>query len=542
MNSPKRITRAILVLVTLLVSAGTARGQGINMGHLGFWSPYWAFVDAMKQSRPWQAINPSNWSGSNVEVPLDENGYPLSIPYDADGSGPIQPVVVKTGVFISCGGRFPAGDYTLMLEGQGKVRLAGSASGDYRAPGRYTVPVKPTNTGLWLTIMESQAGDNVRNVRIILPGFADNYDEVVFHPRFVERLAGAKVIRFVLWTKTINSEARTWEDRTKEHDRTQVGEFGVSWEVIIDFCNRYGISPWLSVPHLVDDHYMHELAKLVRDRLDPRLKCYLEYSCEIWNWMWTETHYSMDMGLALGLDTNPERALFLYNVRRSGEMFKIFRDEFGASQAHRVVNVIAGHATREWYGELLLAGFEDPRINPGGVLADAYAIAPYFGNRVGKDIIEDGVADTVTIDEVLDRLAVAVQTETAERTRKSKIVADKFGIDLISYEGGNHLYSPNDARLTDKFLAATRHPRIRDLYRAMFKAWKDNGGGHFTLFKYVDAPEKFGAMGVLEHMEQPTSEAPIYQAYLEYMSSLDENGDLLPPAAPTNLKAHDLGV
>lgn len=521
--------------ITLCGPPAKGGDYGVNLDILRSYQAYWAFVDAFKQSRPWQAAAAGTTQDSSVDVPMGPNQYPLQIPYDPDGAGPIRPQVVRAAVFEHNGARFPGGVYTLILDGSGTVSLSGSASGRFISPGTYSIPVTPEDAGIWVTIERSVAADPIRRIRLIMPGFADSHERKTFHPEFLARLAGVKVIRFIQWMNTINSTMRSWNERTTVDHQTQGGSAGVAFEHMIDLCNEAGIDPWFSIPHLADDDYVRSLARLVRDRMLPGRKVWIEYSCEIWNWLWTETHYASERGLALGLSTNAEHAYLLFNSRRSGEIWAIFEEELGP-ESDRLVKVIAGHATRSWTGRVLLEGLEDPAVNPTGVTADAYAIAPYFGNKVGKQIEEAGTEATVTVDEILDMCEAAVLSETAERSRLNQAVADSFGVRLVAYECGNHLYAPKNAALTAKFLQATRHPRMEDLYRKMFDAWATNAGDLMVVYKLVGLPSSVGAMALLEYLRQPTSTAPMYRAFDEALRANPDDPRPPPPVPPSGVR------
>ncbi len=57
----------------------------------------------------------------------------------------------------------------------------------------------------------------------------------------------------------------------------------MAYEWMIDLCNRTQRDMWVCVPHFADEHYMYQLACLIRDSLDPSLRCYAEWSNETWN-------------------------------------------------------------------------------------------------------------------------------------------------------------------------------------------------------------------------------------------------------------------
>ena len=88
----------------------------------------------------------------------------------------------------------------------------------------------------------------------------------------------------------------------------------------------------------------------------------------------------------------------------------------------------------------------------------------------------------------------------------NKVLAEEYNLDLIAYEGGQHLvaywpYSENDA-FVDKLLDANRHPRMQDLYWAYFDYWYDEvEGGLFAHFSSHGGYSKHGAWGVKETYE-----------------------------------------
>lgn len=58
---------------------------------------------------------------------------------------------------------------------------------------------------------------------------------------------------------------------------------GVALEYIISLCNELDAAPWINVPHLADDDYVTKLATMLRDKLRPDVKVYVEHSNEAWN-------------------------------------------------------------------------------------------------------------------------------------------------------------------------------------------------------------------------------------------------------------------
>lgn len=90
---------------------------------------------------------------------------------------------------------------------------------------------------------------------------------------------------------TNGSPIQTWEDRPRMEDATWTS-WGVPAEVMIDLSNQIGADPWFTMPHMADDAYVSNFATLVRDRLHPRLKAYVEYSNEVWNFIFPQAQWA----------------------------------------------------------------------------------------------------------------------------------------------------------------------------------------------------------------------------------------------------------
>src|SRR5207249_8596750 len=124
--------------------------------------------------------------------------------------------------------------------------------------------------------------DTVADIRVWMPGFENAASP--FHPLFLERLAPFEAIRFMKWQRTETSPTRSWDQRAKLDDERWSTDAGVPPELMIDLVNAGRANPWFCMPHLADDDYVRRFARLVKERLRPDLKVYVEYSNEVWNW------------------------------------------------------------------------------------------------------------------------------------------------------------------------------------------------------------------------------------------------------------------
>ena len=105
-----------------------------------------------------------------------------------------------------------------------------------------------------------------------------------------------------------------------------------------------------------------------------------------------------------------------------------------------------------------------------------------------------------------------------DRTRDNKALAERFGLRLVAYEGGQHLVATgalmNNEALTEKLIAANRNPRMAQLYDKMFDAWfSESGNELLVLFNSAELPTKYGSWGLLESQEQLPEKAPKYRAF-----------------------------
>ncbi len=502
---------------------------GLNLGSLNYYAPSVPFVDGMKTADDPQTTDANGDGEWNTELmeqlPRDAAGYPLEVPYA--GPAIASPQWVRYAVLRLVYG----GSYTLLYDGDGDFEFPTvPVEISRRSPGMLQLEIPERDAPLFLTITRSRKDNHVRNLRLLLPGFEPSAT-AAYHPRFLERIQGASVLRFMDWQRTNDSKLARFDDRALP-ERTQASWRGASFETMIDLANQAGADPWFCVPHLADDDFVQRMATLLRDRLAPGRVLYVEYSNELWNGIFSQYEYVAQRGCSEGLqegscNDDAERmwAGTRWTARRAAQVFAIFERVFGGSE--RLVRVLGGQAANVTRNEVLLEAFNDPAINPNTPRADALAIAPYFGHVVNA-LAEDQPPSSVTVDLILKRTGESIATQVRDATRSNKRLADKFGLRLVAYEGGQHLVATgslaDDEALTEKLIAANRDPRMAALYRQMFDAWyKESGRELMVLFNSAELPGKHGSWGLLESQEQPMERAPKYRAYREQLAELSQN-------------------
>ena len=535
-----RLLLAALLLSSFSLFAQTERPVGINLNGVVDWSPEYVFVDVFKQSRSWIAhdnVGGAPWS-SGVAVPLRSDGFPVEIPYD---NGVDHPQQVRSALF--CGeleGRYPSGQYRLMVSGTGRVSFWVAASGTYDCPIDTLINVNSDAGCVFMEIEDSRVDDPLHDIRLVMPGHHDDYEAHPFHPALLDFVADFQVIRFMDWMKTNGSPNAAWTDRTLPTDYTQTLDSGVAYEYLIELCNRTGKDAWICVPHRADDEYITQLATLLRDGLDPERTIYLEYSNEVWNGIFSQNAYADSMGLALGYPGQPWERAWQYTAKRSADCFERFGYVF-ADDPDRVVNVLPAWVN-SWGTNYLLERFRESQYNPTGQVVEAVAIAPYFGGEVGTRIGDAGQISQVTVEDVLDSLEAALP-EALMYAQQCKDVVENYGLPLLAYEGGQHLtggiYHGNDT-LTQLLTAANRHPRMGELYCRYYDAWYNSiEGSLFAVFASHSRYGQWGSWGIKEWYEDTLSVkyVALQDCVFEYNQSV-VNTSSADPAPSLQLSPH----
>jgi hypothetical protein len=488
-----------LLLVTLLLTVSLARSEewvnrqlmGTNLDNPRDWGTILPFTDLMKQARVW-----SYQKGDTDKPELDEMGN-------------WKPVAgKKPATWIAISNRsMPAGVYVLTWEGKGKVGVVGHIK-DGKVVKEEANCLKldlPAGSSLQIEIAESDPADPVRNVHCWLPGFEDG--KTLFNPAFKQYLPVFGTLRFMEWIHVNDSKQSTWAKRPvaeqqffRLEDRN-----GVPLEWMIALANETKTNPWFCMPHLADDDYVRNFAKMVKEKLDPSLKIYIEYSNEIWNTGpgFNQTQYAAGQGLAMGIDKGKAPDAAWYS-KRSLEIWKIWEEVFGGRDRH--VRVLAGFAVAPRNMEFKLEYLGDPK------LADAIAIAPYAG--FSRDIRTGDFDPTgKTSQDLLDIVNGQLGEVVSHSIVSHAAIAKKTGLLLIAYEFGMATGTPakyqGDKAVSALFQNITEIPGMEQTMERYSRLWFEKGGQLACYFAYVANPSPYGSWGNMgQYLGQPDSEAP----------------------------------
>lgn len=506
------------------VAQSDDRPVGINLWNLYDWSSQFLFVDAMKTSRDWIVTDAeeSAWSVEGVEVPRRADGYPTHVPFEVDG----QAYVPHTLMLRELETGYPGGTYTLLFEGTGAIRLEFDAAQETftEAGVPHAVEVTPSEAGIHLVIESSDVADPVRDIRFVMPGFFETYEEDPYHPNLLALLAPYDVVRWMKPQTVENTDIVEWANRSTPATHTQSADRtgGLAYEHIVDVTNRLDKDVWLGIPPYASDDYVEQLGTFLHEHLDPEVTFYVEYANETWNTIY-DYHLPMRAwGVDLGFGhTEPGAPVdsFLaglqYNVYRSAQIFDIL-DDVWAEDRDRLVTVVSPLGGNPWVGEQMLNAIDDPAINPNAVPFDAVAIAPYFGAELANRWGALDILDTITVEAALDSLEVSMLVEMDVMMPAYTALAADADLDLITYEAGQHFGGIGTTVGGEAFSTLVRemqrHPRMEDVYCAYYDRWYTEGGGLLVDFALVAEPSDFESFGIVENTLQDPETSPKWRA------------------------------
>jgi len=494
----RRLSFVFLIALSVVAGCGggasdeTAPGPAVPLGvileNVVDWSRSTMFADAMKHARHWGSVNMPH----DEQAPVDADGWPTG----------------DAGVVIMVNVPHAAGTYKLSFTGHAIVTpiarrdLTTHVQNMVYDAGTNTstadVRLGPDETELILVFTGTPGG--VKNVKLMRPGYLPTD---TFTRPFLDRLAMFQVLRFVGYSNTSNNPQVNWSDRTLPTSATQNRPEGAAWEYVIELANLTGKDPWINIPDQATDDYVRQLATLFKDNLAPDRKLYIEWSNEVWNDIFDQTHRNYDAtnaeiatgGSNLNYDgeANPVYLAWRRTARRTKEVSDIFRSVFGdATMMTRVRPVLAGHLGRPI---VITQGLEFIANVFGPPSRYFYAIAPavYFD-------IDNNTRTDLTVDQIFAELPAQI-TALENNMLLYTVWAQHYKLKNVAYEGGPHL---TGSESLDAKLAANRDPRMKNLIVQLFNDWFSAGGDLFAYTGLSSRWGQFGSWGLNDDITQQT--------------------------------------
>ena len=489
------------------------------------------FLNLFKAAIPFDETIP--W-GSSKGVEFDKNGWPTKLNGGKAGTKFLNRLPEGT---------VEDGFFTVLYDGEGEIFYGNDARLVVHRPNKDIIEIKAGKDHILnasLFIKKTNPDNYIRNIRILPEGgicegaphirvktadacdkktflsFEENEDKLLFNPDYLDFMKDFQVIRFMNMSGMTRNPVEKWEDRNTLEKATWGGKYGsrgAPVEVMVALANQVNANAWFSMPYKASDDYIKKFAEYVKQHLNPNLKAYIEYSNEVWNPIFIHHDYAIEQGLKAGLDKRKSPAGYKWYSRRSVQVFKIWEDVFGGNE--KLVRVLGSWASNQNMSSQILA-FEDAYKH-----TDAIAIGPYVSAHP-KVLRKAKTVDDV-FKAMLDKNSKWGLPSIINYIQKQSKVAKSFGVDLVAYEGGQHLVDWN-TRKKDEFpnpllYAANRDPRMGIIYDELLREWRRAGGKLFVAFSAPRIYSWYGSWGIKEHIRQPRSEAPKYDALLRYLET-----------------------
>ncbi len=491
------------------------------------------FLNLFKSAIPFAETVP--W-GSSKDVEYDKHGWPTNLNGGKAGTK-----------FLN---RLPAGTiedgfYTVLYEGEGEIFYGNDARLVVHRPNRDVIEIKAGKDNILnasLFIKKTTKDNYIRNIRILPEGgickgqpnikvkvaedckigdylaFEEHEKDILFNPDYLNFMKDFQVIRFMNMQGMTRNPVENWSERNTPEKATWGGRAGTysrgaPVEVMIALANQVKAHPWFSMPYKANDDYVRKFGEMVKEKLDPDLKAYIEYSNEVWNPIFIHHDYAIEKGLEENLDKKKSPAGYKWYSKRSLEVFELWEEVFGGTD--RLIRVMGSWSSNQNMSSQILA-FKDAYKK-----TDAIAIAPYVSAHP-KELRKAKSVDDV-FKAMMDKDSKwGMQTQISYIQKQQK-VAKSFGVDLLAYEGGQHLVDWDTRKVETHpnplLYAANRDPRMGIIYDQLMHEWQRANGKLFVAFSAPRIYSWYGSWGVKEHIRQAREDAPKYDALLRYLDS-----------------------
>lgn len=530
-------------------SASKIPSLGVNLSAVRDYGTEHPFLDRFKNARDFAVNTPGGvFADLEAKIKFDADGWPSEVPpgkrlITAFGVDPIDDDITDR--------------YVVLFDGEGQLEYIGARVLQSHK-GRQLIEVNNAEgvgfAQVFLLISKSKKSNHVRNIRVVRKDQLEAFEAGgIFNDALLAKLKDFSLLRFMDWMGTNTSVVTTPKNRRKVTDASWTTEnawegtrrAGVPIEIIVDLANRVGADAWINIPHGANDTLVRDYAKIVRDRLDPRLKVFVEYSNEVWNFGFGQAQFAFDTAnarwsaaFAKQCTGNPDRgtAWMQFYGLRAAKVMSIFKSTFGKAAKSRLVRVVGTQTA--------FIGLEDAILNAPLVQCegkpapkrsfDAYAITGYFDGGLYADGNISKIDNTPAVRRFakqgeqglkkafrqLDRGDVlptqegfiSLEDPTADGVFSglrqifayhAGVAADN-GLRLVGYEGGPHLFSSFDTTrdLTDFFLTLNRDSRMGAVVTKMLDMFRAAGGTRMAYFNDIEAYNRFGSWGALESVYQ----------------------------------------
>jgi hypothetical protein len=504
---------------------------GTNLSGVSDYGTELPFVDMMHSCRVFYSQDANNPDGGpfNTEatdsMTFRPDGYPTHIPQTIPG----RPFTQKISTIWAFTAGWTPGQYVVLFDGTGTLSFWGGFTNlTQTSPNRLVFDLdNSSNDMIQMSIDSSDIADPIRNIRVLIPGTENTYSTHPFNPLWLSKALVFKSFRFMDWGSTNNwGQDQPWEwdspvlydwnERQQMDHYTWADNKGIPYEMMILLMNEFDVDGWVCVPHRSSNNYIQNMAQLFHAQLEPQRKLTVEYSNEIWNWMFGQTQWCLAYGSASSGLPWPE-----CTVQYIQNCMDIWTSEYTADldKITRAVGIQTG-----WLDVAQRVAFN---MTPNSF--DAIAATYYFGLGESADSALDILGASATTSDIAywARYTRNIHEKIWMQDIKTTI-ADSLNKKMVFYEGGQHLTPTpfgEEPTYAQALLEIQRDTAIYNLYNEWYDFVRTLQTGDTPLqlmnFSFVGGRSaRYGSWGILETMDQDTSliPAPKYQSTFENMA------------------------
>jgi hypothetical protein len=371
------------------------------------------------------------------------------------------------------------------------------------------VPAQQIGAQEWF--IASWAGTNIYKSGVNWSNAYERGDDI-WNPQFIAELQGYALFRH-MDTNAVNwSDISRWSQRKQADDPSNQEIYidsgspssttGMALEWQIDLCNRAGLDCWFTHPYLADDDYIQQQAQLIKDKLNPSAKIYIELSNEVWNCMFSQCEQAMEAGHEIGIGGYNQYYVGVnHEMYRALQMYQIYEQVFGeGAMGSRVIRVFSESGNLDLTTQALKDVYTSSEWNPQQQSIDMIAMAPYIGSGVNGATENLERWKNEVDDKVEDDIAYALSNHV-----------QAYDIPLFGcYEGGMHHYENADEWASN--------PEAYDGYQYMLSEFFKAGmTGPITLYALHGKWDSGGAWGLYDHVGQSLGDAPKARAVKDFI-------------------------
>ncbi len=444
----------LLPIYSLLAQGNKCEKIGMNLSGISYWSREIPFSNLMMQAAPWSSTDldwqlgqPNHNTAVAEKLTYDTNGYPTFLPQVVGEKTKMQ--IVKTTIAWDNGGILPKGIYTILYDGIGEIEPYGDDKITVlnKLQGKITFELTQSKFdtaydcqecgSFGIILRKSEKLNPIKNIRILMPNIKETDANYPFNPSFLDRLKPFSSIRFMNWNAAYTSIEQQWAERRQPTHYTQFNaewntytSKSVAYEYTIQLCNVLNCDMWLNIPYAADSNYVYQLSKLVKDKLNPKLKIYLEYGNEVWNYegAFSEQYNFVKNNAPSNLQDHQYRYAYF-----SKKMFDAFATYTPSGAAAKVTRVLSGQQANKTVLERSIKGMAF--IGAAGQFDQGAVTGYLFGNELFTSKLNglSSVSDVA-------KLVREESQKSVDWIAENASTLQQVGKDLLIYEGGVHSF------------------------------------------------------------------------------------------------------